>query len=148
MPMKVCIVSSSGGHLTEVRTLRPLYESQPHFYVLNERIPLPADMLRRTRFIRHSERDWLTLVNVYEALVILRAERPDVILSTGAGPIVPFAVVAKLLRIPVVFIETMTRIHEPSLTGKLMYRLADRFFYQWPTLARHFPNGIYGGPLV
>ncbi len=142
------MVSSSGGHLTEVRTLLPVFREHEHFYVLNEAIPLPADMQGRTFFIRHSERDWLTLVNVFEAMAILRRERPDVLLSTGAGPIVPFALAAKLFRIPVVFIETMTRIHEPSLTGKLMYRLADRFFYQWPTLAKFFPRGTYGGPLV
>jgi len=146
--VKICIVSSAGGHLTEVRMLRGVYERHEHFYVLNERIPLPADMAGRTIFIRHSERDWLTLVNVFEAVAILRRERPDVLLSTGAGPVVPFALVAKLFRIPVVFIETMTRIQEPSLTGKLMYRLADRFFYQWPTLAKFFPHGTYGGPLI
>jgi hypothetical protein len=29
-----------------------------------------------------------------------------------------------------------------------MYRLADRFFYQWPGLAEFFPQGTYGGSLV
>jgi UDP-N-acetylglucosamine:LPS N-acetylglucosamine transferase len=146
--MKICIVSSSGGHLTEVRALLPIYREHEHFSVLNERIPLPADMRDRTIFIRHSERDWLTLWNAFEALAILRRERPSVLISTGAGPIVPFAVIAKLFGIPVIFIETLTRISEPSLTGKLMYRLADRFFYQWPSLERFFPNGTYGGPLI
>ncbi len=146
--MKIGIISSSGGHLTEVRTLRPLYQHHEHFYVLNERIPLPADMQGRTVFITHSERDWRTLLNLAEALRVLRRERPAVLLSTGAGPIVPFALVAKLLGISVVFIETLTRIHRPSLTGRIMYRLADRFFYQWPSLERYFPKGIYGGPLI
>jgi hypothetical protein len=41
---KICIVSSSGGHLTEVRTLKPAYDKYDHFYVLNERIALPEDM--------------------------------------------------------------------------------------------------------
>ena len=34
----VCVVSSSGGHLTEVRALRPVYEPYRHFYVLNDRV--------------------------------------------------------------------------------------------------------------
>jgi hypothetical protein len=29
-----------------------------------------------------------------------------------------------------------------------MYYLADAFFYQWKTLARYFPKGIYGGQLT
>jgi hypothetical protein len=48
----------------------------------------------------------------------------------------------------IVFVETITRIHRPSLTGKIMYRLADRFFYQWDSLQRFFPKGEYGGTLL
>jgi UDP-N-acetylglucosamine:LPS N-acetylglucosamine transferase len=145
---KICIVSSCGGHLTEVRLLKPAYDRYEHFYVVNERIIVPKDMESRNYFIRHSERDLLFFVNLWEAWKILRKECPDLILSTGAGPVVPFALVGKLLRIPAVFVEEMNRISRPSLTGRIMYRLADFFFYQSPALERFFPKGIYGGPLV
>lgn len=147
--MKICIVSSCGGHLTEVRALLPAYQAEPHFYVLNDQALLPADMQGRTHFIAHSERDWKFLLNLWEAWRILWRERPDVILSTGAGPAVPFALIGKLFfRTHVIFIETITRIDAPSMTGRLMYRLADDFFYQWRSLGSHFPKGIYGGPLL
>ena len=147
--MKVCIVSSCGGHLTEVRCLRAAYESYEHFYVLNDHVHLPPDMQGRTLFIRHSERDWLFLVNLWEAWRILRKERPQVILSTGAGPAVPFALVGRLLyRTHVVFVETLTRIERPSLTARIMYWLADDFFYQWQSLSRYFPKGRHGGTVV
>ena len=144
--MKVCIVSSCGGHLTEVRQLRSAYDGHEHFYVLNDRAELPDDMIGRTHYIRHSERDWLFLVNLWEAARILIRERPDVILSTGAGPVVPFALIARLLPgMRIIFIETAARITEPSMTGRIMYRLAHRFYYQWRSLAPHFPRGFYGG---
>lgn len=147
--MKICIVSSCGGHLTEVRALLPAYRDQPHFYVLNDKALLPADMAGRTYFIAHSERDWKFLLNLWEAWRILWRERPDAILSTGAGPAVPFALVGKLLfGLRVVFVETITRIEAPSMTGRLMYHLADDFFYQWKSLAPYFPKGTYGGPLL
>jgi UDP-N-acetylglucosamine:LPS N-acetylglucosamine transferase len=147
--MKVCVVSSSGGHLTEVRCLRPAYEAYEHFYVLNDQVKLPADMQGRTRFIAHSERDWKFLLNLWEAFRILRRERPDVILSTGAGPVVPFAIIGRLLfGTKVVFVETITRITAPSLTGRLMYRLAHDFYYQWTSLGPYFPKARYGGPLL
>jgi UDP-N-acetylglucosamine:LPS N-acetylglucosamine transferase len=148
MNRKVCIVSSCGGHLTEVRALRRAYSAYPHFYVLNDRILLPRDMEGKTYFIRHSERDLLFLVNLLEAWRILRAERPGVILSTGAGPVVPFALIGKLMGIPTVFVETFTRVSKPSLTARVMYHLADRFIYQWPSLSRYFPRGSYGGVLA
>lgn len=146
--MKVCIVSSCGGHLTEVRTLKPIYDQYSHFYVINDNIHLPDDMKGKTYFIRHSERDWLFLVNLWEAWRILKKERPALIVSTGAGPIVPFSVIGKLFHIPTIFIETFTRVLRPSLTGRMMYFLADRFFYQWKSLQPFFPKGVYSGPLV
>lgn len=147
--MKICIASSCGGHLTEVRCLVDAYCHHPHFYVLNDKALLPPDMEGRTYFITHSERDWKQLINLLEAWRILRAERPDVIISTGAGPAVPFAIVGKLFfRTKVIFIETITRIRSPSLSGRLMYRLADEFFYQWESLAGWFPKGRFLGRLI
>lgn len=146
--MKICIVSSCGGHLLEVRALKPAYERFDHFYVLNDRAMLPADMDGKTYFIRHSERDLLFFVNLREAWKILRKERPSVILSTGAGPVVPFALVGKLLGVRTVYVEISTQVLEPSLTGRIMYRLADRFFYQWKPLEAYFPKGVYGGPVL
>lgn len=71
------------------------------------------------------------------------------ILSTGAGPAVPFALVGRFFfRMRVVFVETITRIERPSLTGSIMYRLADDFYYQWESLRRYFPKGRLGGPLI
>lgn len=146
--MKICIVSSCGGHLTEVRRLRSLYEQHEHFYVINDRILLPEDMTDRTYFIAHAERNLLVLKNIFEAWKVLRKEKPTLILSTGAGPVVPFALIGKILNIPTIYIETITRIHHPSLTGKIMYRLSTKFYYQWESLAPYFPEGIYGGPLI
>lgn len=145
----ICVVSSCGGHLTEVRRLKESYGHLPHFYVLNDQALLPDDMIDRTYFISHSERDWRLLLNFWEAFRILRRERPRVILSTGAGPVVPFAIVGKLFfGIRVIFVETITRVARPSLTGRIMYRIADDFFYQWTSLASYFPRGIHGGPLL
>lgn len=147
--MKVCVVSSCGGHLTEVRTLRPAYEEYPHFYVLNDQALLPPDMEGRTYFIAHSERDWKFFLNLWEAWRILRRERPDVILSTGAGPVVPFALVGRLFfRTCIVFVETITKIESPSVTGRIMRFLAHRCLYQWRSLAPFFLGGEYGGPLL
>jgi len=146
--MKICIISSCGGHLTEVRALKSVYEQMPHFYVLDDRVLLSQDMADRTYFVYHSERDWLFFLNLWQAWRILRRERPGCILSTGAGVVVPFALVGKLLGIPIIYIETLTRAKRPSLTGRVMYHLADRFFYQWKTLQPYFPNAIYGGPVL
>jgi beta-1,4-N-acetylglucosaminyltransferase len=147
--MKVCIVSSCGGHLTEVRELMSAYGEYEHFYVINKEIAVPPDMHGRVYFIRHSERDWKFFLNLWEAFRILRRERADVILSTGAGPAVPFTIVGRLIfGTKVLFVETFTRVNRPSVTGRIMYRLAHRFFYQSESLRPYFPRGEYGGTLI
>lgn len=147
--MKVCIVSSSGGHLTEVKSFYNIYKKYDYHYVLNYKVDLSKDMIGRTNFITHSERDLKLLINFLEAFKIIKKNKPDVILSTGAGPVVPFAIVGKLFYgCKVVFIETITAVEKPSLTGKIMYFLSDHFYYQWPSLKKYFPKGLYGGPLI
>jgi hypothetical protein len=72
-----------------------------------------------------------------------------VLLSTGAGPIVPFALIGRFIfGCKIIYIETITRIDRPSLTGKLMYYLANHFYYQWKELAIYFPRGRYCGSLI
>jgi UDP-N-acetylglucosamine:LPS N-acetylglucosamine transferase len=147
--LRICIVSSCGGHLTEARCLLPAYGDHEYFYVLDDKALLPPDMQGRTHFVTHSERDWRTLVNFWEAWRLLRETRPAVILSTGAGIAVSFSLVGKLLfGSRIIFVETITRTKGPSLAARLMYWIADDFFYQWPSLARFFPRGRCLGPLI
>lgn len=72
---KICIVSSCGGHLTEVMMLLPIYSSYDHFYVLNDKALLSKDIKNKTYFITHSERDWKFFKNLWEAFVILTKEK-------------------------------------------------------------------------
>lgn len=127
----------------------PAYEAYEHFYVLNDVAVLPEDMKGRTQFIAHSERDWRFFLNLWEAFCILRRERPNVVVSAGAGPIVPFAIIGRILfGCHFIYIETIARINKPSMTGKIMYWLAHDFFYQWRSLQRFFPKAKYAGPLL
>ena len=147
--MKICIVSSAGGHLDEVRALRAAYGQFEHFYVINQPTEPTSDMRGRTYFISHSERDLLFFKNLYEAWTILRRERPDVLISTGAGAIVPFSLIGKLFHnAEIIFVESLARVHKPSLSGRIMHRLATYFYYQSRTLKPFFPRGEYRGALL
>ncbi len=145
--LTICVVSSVGGHLDEVMQLYPVISKYDHFVVVNAEGSLPKAIEDRTVRIVHSERDWKLLINLWEAVRILRARRPDVIVSCGAGPAVPFALVGKAMGIKVVFVETFAAVTRPTLTGRLMYRLADLFVYQWKALSAAYPKGDYGGPI-
>jgi beta-1,4-N-acetylglucosaminyltransferase len=144
----VLLVTPSGGHLTEIRNLAPCYIDRPHHFVINTPIVQTPDMTGKTTIISISQRDWKFFVNLFEAWEIIRRERPKVILTTGGGFSVAFALVGKLLGVPTIYVETVAKVIVPTATGRLMYPLANRFFYQWPYLERFFPKGRFIGLIL
>lgn len=88
---------------------------------------------------------WRALVNFFRALIILRKAQPDLVVSTGASLAVPFILASKLLGIKTVFIESISRSSELSLTGRLVYNLADEFYVQWPECVKRYPKAQYKG---
>lgn len=98
----------------------------------------------------HAVRDALkTLLCSAQALAILLHARPAAIISTGPSVAVPVFAAARLLRCKVIFIETGSRLHALSTTGRLVYKygLADLFLVQWQELLAGAPKAIYAGRL-
>lgn len=143
--LRLCVVSSVGGHLREVLDLVQVFGASEVRFIVNdavhESLPGPVEQ------IAHAERDARVLWNVVEAIDSFSRHKPDVLLSTGAGPIVPLSVVGKLYGAQTIYIETFGSVDKPSMTGTLMAPLADRLYYQWPELAPYFPRGRYAGPI-
>jgi UDP-N-acetylglucosamine:LPS N-acetylglucosamine transferase len=83
--------------------------------------------------------------NAVLAVRIVRRLRPRVVLSTGAGVAVPFAWAGRLFGARVVYVESFTRIEEPSLSCRLIAPIADRVYAQWPELPHAFPRARYVG---
>ena len=79
---------------------------------------------------------------------ILRRERPDVIVSTGAGVAPPFFLIGRILGIKTVFVEVYDRIDSPTLTGRLCYRLSHLFLLQWEEQREFYPKGQVIGTLL
>jgi UDP-N-acetylglucosamine:LPS N-acetylglucosamine transferase len=74
-------------------------------------------------------------------------EKPDVIITTGAGVVVFFCIFAKLLGAKLIFIESMAKVDKPTLTARLLYPFADLFIVQWPGLLKFFPKAKFLGRL-
>lgn len=149
MALKIAVVSSCGGHLDEVRLLLDSYSRYEYYYVINHPLNAEPEVATRLNYLTHSERDWKFFINLMESYRIVRSNGCDIVLSTGAGPAVPFSLVAKFMfGARIVFVESFTRVLRPSLTGRLIYLFADYFYYQWSPLVKFFPKGVYLGPLV
>jgi beta-1,4-N-acetylglucosaminyltransferase len=139
--VKVLIVSSVGGHLTEIMHLAPVLAGHEVVLVLNDEAALPDFPFKRVYRIAHAERDVRVLLNFLEGARILREEDPDIVLSAGAGPAVPVGLLARIAtRARVIFVESAAAVARPTLTGRLMHPIAHAFFYQWGSVARFFPR--------
>ncbi len=145
--MKVCLVCSAGGHLSELMQLKKFYSGYEHFY-LTFRRPDSEGLAEKENvfFVSDPARNPLKFVlNFFQSLKIFLTEKPDVIISTGAGVALGEIFTAKLFRKKIVFVESFCRISSPSVTARIVYPFADLFFVQWKQNLRFFPKAIYAG---
>lgn len=86
--------------------------------------------------------------NLRLAWRIVGERRPSAVLSTGAALAVPFFVVGKLRGCRLVYVESLTRTSSLSLSGRVVYPLADTFFVQWPGAAGRRRRARYVGNVL
>lgn len=76
------------------------------------------------------------------------------VLCNGPGTCVPLCAAGLLLgilglkRVVLVYVESICRVETLSLSGKILYHLADYFFVQWSSLKTKYPKAIYMGRVV
>ena len=57
----------------------------------------------------------------------------------------PLCLLCKLFKKKLVFIESYAKVERPTLTGKLLYPFADRFYIQWGELLEFYPKAVCVG---
>lgn len=148
--MKVCLVGSSGGHLTHLYMLQPFWKDKEHFWVTfdkeDARSVLEGEKIYPCHF--PTNRNIKNLIrNTVVAWKVLRKERPDFIISSGAAVAVPFFYLGKLMKAKLIYIEVIDRIDKPTMTGKMVYPIVDRFIVQWEEQKGVYPKAINLGSI-
>lgn len=148
---KLAFIASSGGHLEQLSMLRPLMERYDSF-VITEKTPYqPSHFCDRSYQLRQVNRHeplfiFKLIGNTFSSLRIFLKEKPDMVISTGALAVIPFCLISKVLfRRKFIFIESFAKVTTPTLTGRLLYRFADRFYVQWEPMLEVYPDAIYLG---
>lgn len=148
--MKVCLVGSSGGHLTHLYMLKPFWESKDHFWVTfdkeDARSILKGEKMYPCYYPTNRSIKAL-IINSFLAWKVLRKEKPDLIISAGAAVAVPFFYIGKLFGAKLVFIEIFDRIDKGTLTGKMVYPIADKFIVQWEEQKQVYKKAINLGSI-
>ena len=148
--MKVLYVSSSGGHWEELMCLKELFGEHDSVFVTEEGGQSEESRLSPLYTVpkidRHEKNFLPHFLKLFRtAGKILKKEKPDVVITTGALAAYPFCLKMKLRRKKIVYIESFARVTEKSLTGKLCYPIADLFLVQWEELLKLYPKAKYIG---
>lgn len=148
--MKICFTASSGGHLDELMMLEPIIKEHNSYIFTEKTSYQPKQTKYKTYYTNQINRKGkrffirFLVLWLYSFFNILK-ERPDVIITTGALVTYPLCVIGRFFGIKIIFIESISRIKSPTLTGKKMYKIADSFIVQWEELLEIYPEAIYGG---
>ena len=132
--IKVCLVGSSGGHLTHLYMLKPFWENKERFWVTFDKADAQSLLEGEKMYPCYfpTNRNIKNLIkNTFLAIKVLRKEKPNLIISSGAAVAVPFFWLGKLFGAKTIYIEVFDRIDKSTLTGKLVYPVTDRFIVQW-----------------
>lgn len=151
---KVIFVATTGGHLSEILVLKPLFKKYQTTLV-TEKTKTTIDLVKKYPRVYYlafgSDRHNIIiyglrlLLNCFKSLYIYLITWPDVIVSTGAHFAGPMLCLGKELDSKVIFIETLANSNKRSATGNLVYQFADLFIVRWDEMLHLYPKAIKRG---
>ncbi len=152
---RILFISSTGGHLTELLQLAPLF-AECDYYLITEKTK--ANEVLRERYGRDRFFTLLygsrsqpvsyvlrILINSIRSVYYYYRIRPDYVITTGTHTAVPMCRIAHRHHKKVIWIETIANSQTPTLAGRMVYPIADLFIVQWESMLKVYPKAVYGG---
>ncbi|WP_026663177.1 PssD/Cps14F family polysaccharide biosynthesis glycosyltransferase [Butyrivibrio proteoclasticus] len=148
--LKVCFAASSGGHYEQLMMLKPLMEKYDSFVITEKTKYDSSCKEEKTYYLRQVNRreklfPVVFILNTLESFKIYLEEKPDIIVCTGVLAMIPMCMIMKIFGKELIYIESFAKVTSATETGKVMYKLADRFLVQWETMKEVFPKATYVG---
>jgi len=149
--MKICLVASSGGHLTQLLRLADCWQGHEVFFITTSSV-VRSELLKYGSVYVVGEcnrqQAWRVFKVLFCCIGIIFRERPRVVISTGAacGCITSF--LAKAIGARIVWIDSITNVERISLSGSMVKWVADLFLVQWPELADEKRSIQYLGAVI
>ncbi len=147
--LKVCLISSHGGHLHELLKATEAVMGRKYFVTFRTSHTLQLLAQKKCYFVIDPHLSKLKyMINSCQSLKHIFIERPDVVISTGAGIAIPTILICKLLlRSKIIYIESAACVDKASKTGSFIYKYSDLFLVQWRSMQQHYKKAIYTGLL-
>lgn len=148
--MKVCLVGSSGGHLTHLYMLKPFWKNKERFWVTFDKEDAKSLLEGERTYYCYfpTNRNLKNLIkNTIIAWKVLLKEKPDLIISSGAAVSVPFFYLGKIFGAKLIYIEVFDRIDKPTLSGKIVYPITNKFIVQWEEQRKVYTKAVNLGSI-
>lgn len=153
---KVLFIASTGGHLSELMQLKPLF-SKYNYYIITEKdkstLALKKLYNNKISYLKYGTRKnyfkypFIFLFNCFKSIYLYIKVRPKYIVTTGTHTAVPMCYLGKLFGCKIVFIETFANRNTKTLSGKLVYPISNLFIVQWEEMLKLYPKAILGGSI-
>ena len=148
--IKICFAASSGGHYEQIMMLRPMMEKYESFVITEKTLYNTKVGTEKTYYLNQVNRREKTvipnmLINILRSIGVFIKERPDYVICTGVLAMIPICLIAKIAGKKLIYIESFAKVTSATETGKLLYKFADRFYVQWESMKKVYPNAVYVG---
>ncbi len=149
--MKVCLAASGGGHLSQMLKLIDSWQGHETFYITTAEV-VKEQLQKLGRVYVVGECNRRSLLRTVKVLLccmkIIFAERPDVVISTGAAVGCISCFLGKLTGAKVIWVDSITNIERLSVSGRMVRFIADLFFVQWPELTAKYRGVQFAGTVI
>ncbi len=151
---KVLFISSTGGHLSELLQLQPLFEKYD-YHLITEKTKnnLKLKEKHKVDFLLYGTKYHIFsyffkfAYNILKSFFLYVKLRPKVIVTTGTHTAVPMCYIGKLFGSKIIFIETFANRNTKTSSGKMVYPISDLFIVQWEEMLNNYPDAVYGGSI-
>ena len=150
-PVKICLVASAGGHLSQLLKLADSWAGHDVVYITTtEVVRNKLSALGKVYTVGECNREhaWRVVKVLLHCIRIVFRERPHIVISTGAAPGCITCFLSKFNGAKVVWIDSITNVERLSLSGQMVRHIADLLLVQWPELATKYKNAEYVGAII
>lgn len=153
---KVLFISSTGGHFTELMQLKSIFNNYD-YHIITEKtkssLQLQKQYENKIDYLIYGSKDHLFkyifkfIYNCFKSVYLYIKIHPQFIVTTGTHTAVPICYFGKLFGAKIIFIETYANIETKTLSGRIIYPIANLFLVQWEEMIKLYPKAIYAGKM-
>lgn len=144
---KILGVCSDGGHSIQLKIiLKPLFDDADIFILTSSKQVFTSPFTKVDESLKDFNRSKAFLIpfSLIQCLFKIYRIKPNLIVSTGALPGVVCVLIARLLGIKTLWIDSIANSKKLSFSGKLAKKIAHKTLSQWPEVATQEQVGFAG----